>query len=187
MRPVRWHLAILALGFAATACTTATPYQPLNPERRSSGGYSDLRVEANRYRVTFAGNTMTGRETVETYLLYRAAQLTTQQGYDWFVMADRDTEKKSRTFIDQPFASGPWGYWGPSWRYYGAGYGWRSWDPFWGDPFWDRNIDVRTVNRYEASAEIVFGKGAKPADNPRAFDAREVMRNLGERITQPPE
>ena len=41
---------------------------------------------------------MTSRETVETYLLYRAAQLTVERGFDWFEMADRNTEKHSSTY-----------------------------------------------------------------------------------------
>ena len=46
-------------------------------------------------------------------------------------------------------------------------------------------MDVRTVDKYEASAEIVMSRGAKPADNPRAFDARAVIENLGPRIVRP--
>ncbi len=33
---------------------------------------------------------------------------------------------------------GPYSFWRPSWRYYGRGYGWRGWDPFWGDPLLGR-------------------------------------------------
>jgi len=69
--------------------------------------------------------------------------------------------------------------------YYGRGFGWRSWDPFWGDPFWDRQIDVRTVDRYEATAEVVMGRGPKPTADGRAFDARQVLANLRSRITTP--
>ena len=175
----------LALLMVTAACTTATPYQPEGRPGSTSGGYSDQQIEANRYRVRFSGNSMTARDTVETYLLYRAAELTVDRGYDWFAMADRATEKRSRTYVDQPFRSGPYGYWGPYWSYYGRGFGWRAWDPFWGDPFWDRDIDVRTIDRYEATAEIVVGRGRKPSDNLRAFDAREVMANLGPRIVTP--
>ncbi|WP_296305834.1 hypothetical protein [Pseudomonas sp.] len=156
---LRAALAALPLCLVVAGCTTPTPYQPLAPQSRASGGYTDQRIEDNRYRVTFSGNTMTSRETVENYLLYRAAELTRAQGYDWFVMADRETERKTRTTVDQPFSTGPYGWWGPSWRYRGAGLGWRGWDPFWGDPFWDRQVDVRSVDRYEASAEIVMGRG----------------------------
>lgn len=176
--------AMTALVVTLGGCTTATPYQPLARPGSSAGGYSDQQIEANRFRVTFSGNAMTSRETVETYLLYRAAQLTVDRGFDWFVMADRNTDKRSNTYLTQPFGPGPYGYWGPAWRYRGA-YGWRGWDPYWGDPFWDRQVDVRTVNTYEAVAEIVTGRGAKPADNPRAFDARAVLAHLASRIQTP--
>ena len=76
-------------------------------------------------------------------------------------------------------------YWRPAWRYYGGPYGWRTWDPYWGDPFWSSSVDVRTVTKFEASAEIVMRRGAKPADNPGAFDARAVMSNLGPRVLRP--
>jgi hypothetical protein len=176
---------LLALMNGLVGCTTSTPYQPLSSQRSTAGGYSDQRIEDNRYSVSFSGNTMTSRETVETFLLYRAAELTNAQGYDWFVMAERDTEKKSRTTVDRPFSTGPYGYWGPSWRYRGGRFGWRGWDPYWGDPFWDRQIDVRTVDRYEATAEIVMGRGAKPGGDPRTFDARQILSNLGPRIVTP--
>jgi hypothetical protein len=177
-------LLICPVLLALAACETATPYQPQMRGNQVSGGYRDQQIEANRFRVTFNGNSMTSRETVETYLLYRAAELTVQNGFDWFAMADRQTERKSDTYIDRPFGPGPWGYWGPSWRY-GGSFGWRSWDPWWGDPFWDSSIDVRTVDRYEASAEIVTGRGPKTADNPRAFDARDVISRLGPTIVAP--
>ena len=184
MARMRRLVPALASALALAACATPTPYQPLTPNNRASGGYTDQQIEANRYRVTFSGNSMTSRETVETYLLYRAAELTIARGYDWFQMAQRNTDRHTNTYVDQPFGPGPWGYWGPSWRYHG-GFGWRGWDPFWGDPFWGNDIDVTTVDRYEASAEILMGHGPKPADNPRAFDARQVVSNLQSRIMMP--
>jgi len=60
------------------------------------------------------------------------------------------------------------------------GFGWRSWGPFWGS-----DIGVHTVDRYEAAAEIILGNGAKPADDPRAFCARQVIDSLGPRIIPP--
>jgi hypothetical protein len=185
--------ALLAAGFAAliglAACGTATPYQPNVPGQSSSGGYSELRLEPNRFRVNFQGNSLTSRETVEAYLLYRAAELTTQQGYDWFSMVDRDTERKTQTYVDPDPFYRPWyggyGYWRPYWRYHARGYAWRTWDPFWGDPFWGNNVDVRTVDRYEASAEVLMGKGPKPQGDPRAFDAHAVLENLRPRIVYP--
>src|ERR1700679_1252731 len=92
--------AVAALGGLA-ACETATPYQPLNPAAASSGGYSDTKLEQDRWRVTFAGNSMTSRETVETYLLYRAAELTVAQGYDWFETVQLQTDKHSELKADR--------------------------------------------------------------------------------------
>ena len=183
-------VASLALTALLGACTTATPYQPNITGQKVQGGYSEQQVETDRFRVTFSGNSLTSRETVEGYLLYRAAELTVQQGYDWFEIVDRNTDADRRTYIDRdPFYS-PWygpsyGYWRPAWRYYGGPYGWRTWDPYWGDPFWSSSVDVRTVTKFEASAEIVMNRGAKPADDPRAFDARAVIANLGPRVTRP--
>lgn len=183
--------AVAALGGMVAACATATPYQPNVPGNAASGGFSEMRLEANRFRVTFSGNSLTSRETVESYLLYRAAELTVAQGYDWFALADRRTEKTTRYMADpDPFYSTPyygrWGYgWRPHWRYYGGGYGWRSWDPWGYDPFWAGRMDVREINRYEATAEIVMGKGPKPANDTSAIDAREVLANLGPSIVRP--
>lgn len=185
----RSRAAAVALAFASAsvlgACTTATPYQPAMGRGEYRTGYWDEQIEADRFRVTFAGNSLTSRETVERYLLYRAAQLTVERGYDYFVLSDRDTEKKTRTYVDRPLSPGLWGYWGPSWRYYSPRWGWRGWNPWYGDPFWDRQVDVRTVDRYEASAELIVGRGRKP-DNVRAFNAREVIDNLGPSVAAPP-
>ena len=182
----------LALTAGLAACATPTPYQPKAVSGSTTGGFSELRLEADRYRVAFNGNSLTSRETVERYLLYRAAELTTQQGYDWFETADRRTDRTARTVVDaDPFARPgfgygyPYGYWRPSWRYSGPGYGWRSWDPFWGDPFFTDRAQVRTIERFEAGAEIVMHKGKKPEGDPRAYDAREIMANLASSIQRP--
>ena len=49
----------------------------------------------------------------------------------------------------------------------------------------DRWSDVTTVDKYQASAEVVMGKGPKPANDPSVFDAREVMANLRSTIVMP--
>lgn len=175
-------LAALAL---LTACATATPYQPIGA-RGASGGYSEQQIESNRFRVSFAGNEFTSRARVEDYLLFRAAELTLQAGYDGFTIVDRDTERDVDTRVmpgPMGYGYGPYGWWRPSWRYYGR-FGWRSWDPWLGRPFWADTINVDTVERYEATAEIVMFRGQR-RDDPRSFDAREVIENLRPRIELP--
>jgi len=181
--------AALAVAAGLAACATPTPYQPKVPGQAASGGYSDQRLEPDRWRVTFAGNTVTARETVESYLLFRAAELTLQQGADWFETVDRRTDSDARTYVTPDPLYHPWygyGSWRPYWRYYGRhGGGWRTWDPWWGDPVWADRVDVQTVERFEASAEIRMHKGARPAGDPRAFDARAVIDTLRPRIQYP--
>jgi hypothetical protein len=183
----RTLLAAVAAALMAGACATPTPYQPIGARGTgASGGFSDVRVAADRYRVTFAGNSMTSRERVETYLLYRAAELTRERGYDGFTIVDRATDRDVETRVYQdPFGPGRYRWWRPSWRYRGAGWGWRRWDPWFGDPFWADDIDVRTVQRFEANAEIVMFRGNRADD--KSFNAREVLTNLGPNIELPRE
>jgi hypothetical protein len=178
-RRLRTALAPLAAALVVAACATATPYQPLGT-RGASGGFTEQRLEANRYLVTFAGNTLTSRQRVENYLLFRAAELTIANGYDGFTIARRDTERNVETRVSPGF--GPYPYWRPYWRY-GGRFGWRYWDPWFGDPFWMDTVDVRTVDRYEATAEIVMFRGRRA--DPASFDARQVIANLRPTIQVP--
>ena len=178
---------VLAAGLAA--CATPTPYQPNIAGQKTSGGYSEVRIEPDRFRVNFAGNTLTSRETVEGYLLFRAAELTVQNGADWFEIVTSNTDKQTRAYVQPDPLYSPWyggfGYWRPYWRYRTYGYGWRTWDPFWGDPFFTSSYDIHTIEKFEASAEIMTHHGAKPAGEPRAFDAHAVIENLKPRILYP--
>jgi hypothetical protein len=190
-RPRIAALAVaLAGSVALSGCMTATPYQPATTA--SAGGYSDQQIESDRFQVSFRGNSLTARETVERYLLFRAAELSLQRGFDHFILVSKDTETKTDTyrtpgFGGPGFGGGAYGYWSPYWRFNRPRFGgWRSWDPFYDDPFWSaRDWDYRTVSSYEAMAEIVVGRGPKPAGNLRAFDAREVVDRIGPTIVTP--
>ena len=176
----------LAASLALASCaTTPTPYQPAS-DSRGEGGYSERQIAPDRWRVTFAGNALTSRETVEGYLLYRAAELTLAQGNDWFEIMDRQVEHEVRRESLDPLYD-PWWrypYWRPSWRYYGRS-GWAYWYPWRGDPFWASRVDARTVERFEASAEIAMHRGQVPPGNHRVFDAREVTARLAPQIRRP--
>jgi hypothetical protein len=171
--------ATFALALTLAGCETATPYQPIAAGNPVAGGFADQRLDDTHFRVNFRGNAMTSREQVETYLLYRAAELSVDQGFDWFEMVERQTHNNGETYL-----SGYGGYWAPYWRFHG-GWGWGAWDPFSGGPFWG-GYDVERVDRFEGIAEIAVGRGPKPAGDTRAFDARQVMANLGPKIVRPP-
>jgi hypothetical protein len=176
--------ALILTASAVAACETATPYQPLGaPNSQAAGGYFDHQIEANRWQVGFKGNELTGRETVERYLLYRSAELTLSQGYDWFEAADRHTDKKTDAYATPDPYAGWGGYWGPRWGLYRRGYGWRY--GAWGDPFWGPGpVDYNEVNQYQATAEIILGHGQKPNDR-QAFDAHSVIEHLSGSVQRP--
>jgi len=153
--------AVAVLGLAA--CATATPYQP----KLSGYGYAEQRLETNRYKVSFAGNSSTPRQTVENYLLYRAAEVTLQNGYDYFVLAEQNTQADTRYQETFTGFGAPY-YWYP--RGYYGGVGTSSANP---------------ITEFEAVANILVFKGSKPADNFKAFDARDLKANLEPYITRP--
>lgn len=163
---------VAATTLGACANTGPTPYQPAS--LNYSRGYTETKLEDTRYRISFKGNSLTERETVENYMLFRAAELTLQSGYDTFTIANRDTDKDSRTRFN--------GFYGPrfSYMYFSPRWGWVGGY----DPFWDMPSRRETVTSYEAFAEIVMTKGPKGAD-PNSFDARQVQQNLGPAILRP--
>jgi len=85
-------LAVLA-GLAA-GCATQPTYQARSEDSRY--GYAEMLVQPNRIRVSYNGDTMTPRETVETYLLYRAAETTLEHGFDYFAIVAHDADEDSR-------------------------------------------------------------------------------------------
>lgn len=172
------RLFVVLCAVALAACATATPYQPAVGGQSAGYGYAEKKIENNRYAITFNGNALTERETVESYLLFRAAELTLEQGYDYFIVAQRATDGASRLL---PFGgTSRYGFY-PSYSWYAPRHGWH---PFY-DPLWGDDTSYREVTRYEATAEIVLYKGQKPAADPQAFDARQVRDNLGGQVTRP--
>ena len=170
----RFLMALSALVLAA--CAAVTPYQPA--AQLGAFGYVEKRIEDNRYALTFNGNALTERETVESYLLYRAAELTLQQGFDYFIVSQRATDGRSSLV---PLAGRGYAGFRPDYVWYAPRYGWLPYQ----DPFWD-DTTYREVTRYQATAEIVLFKGQKPATDPQAFDARQVKQNLEGQIQRPP-
>jgi len=199
-------LKSLVLGasiIALTACATATPYQPAS-KPGGFDGFSQTMIESDRARVTFGGNSLTKRDTVENYLLYRAAEVAVERGFDYFELQERETEEKKRVSVNPRYGSlyDPYfGYsfyrprfgWSRPYRYshFGGfrsrrGFGYRGFhDPFY-DPFFN-DYDVREITKYRASAEVKFGRGLKPSSKENAFNAREVIENLGPTISFPEE
>lgn len=160
--------AALLTPLLLAACATATPYQPA----KDGLGYSEQRLETNRYRITYTGNSQTPRDVVENYVMYRAAEVTINNGYDWFVIADRQTHADAAR-------SGSSG---------GVGLGIGGSSGNFGSGL---SIGLGTIlgggngEAYSAQADILVFKGTKPADNLKAFDAQEVRANLQSGVQRP--
>lgn len=167
---------LIAAMLGLSACATQTPYQAATANA-GRYGFEEQRIETNRVRITFRGNSMTERDTVENYMLYRAAELTLERGHTYFVVANRDTEEHSTLQGVGARSHFPFSY-----RYYHPRFGWR----YWSDPFWDEPSQYREITRYEAIAEIAMFSGQKPQNDPNAFDAQQVMANLQGQIIRPP-
>jgi len=201
MTSLKTVLVCAASAAILSACATSTPYQPASTPG-GFDGFSQTLIENDRARITFGGNSLTKRETVENSLLYRAAEMTVERGFDYFVLAERDVEENKRVRVQSSGFYDPYfNYsfyrprfgWSQGYRYSrfngfrrGRGFGFnRFYDPFY-DPFFN-DFDVREITKYRATAEVKFGKGTKPSSKDNAFNAREVLQNLSASIEFPEE
>lgn len=172
-------------------CATSTPYQPLAAGSTSVGGYSERVIEPQRLRVTFAGNSLTSREDVEVAMLYRAAELTLAQGYDWFELTERGTDRRTRFYSSGPVGFAGHGAFHAPIGHHGFGYGpigHHAFGPGGGFAMhggWGYGMMLDSRDSFTAFGEILVRRGVKPTDNARAFDARAVMESLGPRIHRP--
>jgi hypothetical protein len=151
-------MRILIMAAAAALATACASQAPVYQSRDDGGryGYAEMQLEPNRVRVRYNGDTLTARETVETYLLYRAAETTLQRGFDYFIVTSADVEADSHY---EGMASG---------RPLLAG------------------ATFREVSRHNATADILMFEGEKPASLANAYDARAVQAALQTRIIQRP-
>jgi len=185
-----WPISLI-LFFSLMGCATATPYQAAV---KGSKGYTEQQIESDRWQVSFSGNSLTERQTVETYLLYRAAELTNQQGYDYFRVVQRGTTEDRTLFASRPFDNPLIPGFYCDYRFFGR-HGLISdlhrparlsrsfrhhlaYDPFWPD------YDLHEIISYEAQAEIILGRGTKPGE-PDYFSADEIIISLAETIIRP--
>jgi hypothetical protein len=161
---------LLVAGLAAlslSACATApTVYQPAAGP--NAVGYSEYRIEPDRWRVTFRGGPGAPAGYVNDLALRRAADLAVQQGYDWFRVYDRMMEgqpdRGPRMSVGVGGGSSDY-----SWRRGGGtsvGVGLGTSFNLGGGP------------SVTATLEVLMGRGPKPAD---AYDAREIQRSVGVR------
>jgi hypothetical protein len=153
-QPMRWGAVMLAIVLAGllAGCLSPTPFRPA---QRGSDGYTVERLEADRFRIGFAGNEATSPRQVADSLAYLASQVTLRNDADYFVVAANRMAEGT--------------------TYHSMG-GYSE------DVFCCRVRGGITGHEYEASAEITIRKGKAPPDDPAAHYAREVAEELAPRI-----
>ena len=158
------RLLLTAVACAAlAACATApTRFQPaMGP---GGVGYSELRIEPDRYRVSFQGGPGAPEAQVQDYALLRAADLALAQGFDWFRVVDRSLRQTGYSGASMSVGVGGMSFG----RHSATGVGVGTGFPLSGGP------------ALQASLEVLMGKGARPP-GPDVYDARGVRASVGGR------
>lgn len=174
------RMAALAcvLALSLQACASGGGYQPRDADTGS--GYSEQRIGGSQWRVEFVGETFESPAAVERYLLYRAAELTVQSGFDWFTpstQVERPQDLDDEVTVVAPASPPPASpTWHPTWRRRSA-FGWSDWNPPGPPNAWPQTAEPRP---YSAVVYITMGRGVAPAG---VFDARAVMARLGPEVT----
>lgn len=166
---IRTLIAAAALGLLA-ACASTPRYAPAASP--GAAGYSETQIENNRYFVTYRAGGAADAQLLQDYALLRAADLTLQNGREWF-WVDRRTLDDANSYRSGPsvgigVGGGSWG------RRSGASVGVGMNIPLGGGGQGQR--------ARSATLEIRMGEGPKP-DDPNAYDARSISQNLRARVT----
>lgn len=160
------------------ACATQAVYAPATS--KGGPGYTETRLGTGRYRVTFTGTSDTPKEAAQDYALLRAAELSLQDGYDWFRLANQDVEKKVResTTMDG-------GAIAPATQVYRDCGLLACQTTVVSDPTYGMDMSTTTTTAtYTAEVEIVAGRQPKP-DGTDVYDARDVVQSIRARMPQP--
>ncbi|MCR9269992.1 MAG: hypothetical protein NXH72_08410 [Hyphomonadaceae bacterium] len=165
---IRVLLASLVLAIAA--CSTVPIYQPASD--RNDFGYSEQQIEPERYRVTYNGDDSTSQASVENFLLYRMAEITLEQDYDYFKVINMNTEchTEYHTTVDQDCPGGS--EYGQMFPYCGYGY------------ICNPSGTLQETKRYEAVAFMTLHHGEPPVGEDLAYAAREVEEQLRDQIVR---
>ncbi len=83
---------LLSLALILSACATA--YQ----REGATGGYTETQLDTNVFQVTFRGNGYTARQRAADFALLRSAELTLENGYNYFVIIDANQYSKSSSY-----------------------------------------------------------------------------------------
>ena len=82
---------LLCLGLAGCA----TGYH----SKGFTGGYSNMKLQDNIFKVTFNGNAYSSMERARDFALLRSAEITIENGYKYFVVLETNGSVKIASYI----------------------------------------------------------------------------------------
>lgn len=150
-------------GLLLAACASAPTVYRARAGAPNDVGYSEYKLEAGRYRVTFQGGPGAPEAQIADYALLRAAELALRDGYDWFRVADRETSSSGYDRGPRMSVGGGSASFGGR-SSVGVGIG--------------TSFNLGPGPAFARSIEVVFGKGPTPRDRD-AYDAREIVKAVG--------
>jgi hypothetical protein len=169
---MRKHLSwLLPLLLFVAGCFGPTAYQPTG----YTGGYTEQKLNDSAYLVTFAGNGFATKERIHIFWLYRCAELTVQNGYDYFILRSKEPAppKNAQAGMLVPATYHP-GQPGKLIKAHAGGYS---------APVYVYGGGGGTITRWTSSAIVIMFKKPLAKELPFALDARKVMEELHEYIT----
>lgn len=92
---LRWNnMKYLAIAVLIALSGCATPYQ----SKGFTGGYSEVQLDENVFKVSFRGNGYTGKERAANFSLLRSAEVAIDHGFKYFIIADLSNSTSESTW-----------------------------------------------------------------------------------------
>ena len=157
-------LAAIFVALTLSAC--ATPYGKYG----LLGGFTDARIDDNTFSISVDANGFTTQQTTSIQALYRAAELTIENGFDYFFIADA-TKNSTSMAMAIPGSSTS-----------------NTTVNAYGSTAYARTTTTSTPTVFmpvvfpNSTLIIKSFKGTKPQAETNAYDARAVMKYLGPQI-----
>lgn len=151
---------------ATVLAACATPYGKYG----ITGGYTDSRIDENTFSISVDTNGFTSQQTTSTHGLYRAAELTVENGFDYFIIASGSNGATSMAMAI-PGASTS----NTTVNVYGS-------TAYAKTTTTSAPTTVVPMAFPNSTLTIKSFKGAKPDGVANTYDARAVMKYLGPQI-----
>lgn len=160
------HFLILSFAALSACATGPTPY---GPSPNGALGFENTKIESDRFRVKY---TARSEEEARNFALLRAAQLTAENGYDWFevVGGNMSGDPEAGRRIGTSVGVGV-----------GSGYGRRGYRGSSSSVGVGININDAVAAfrgpKVTSAIEIIMGRGERP-DRISAYNAAQVQQNI---------